>query len=48
MTRTTKSEKLRVQLKALDFSLVPESARGRVEPLAIKWTEGGDRVHGET
>jgi hypothetical protein len=48
MTRSTKSEQLRLQLKALDFSLVPESARGRVRPVAIKVTEGGDRVFGET
>lgn len=47
MTKSTKSEQLRVQLKSLDFSLTPASATGSKRPVAIKVNEGGDRVFGE-
>lgn len=47
MTKSTKSEQLRVQLKGLDASLVPDSTKGNARPLALKVIEGDDRVHGE-
>ena len=48
MTRSAKSQQLRVQLKSLDSALVPGSSRGAANPLAIKVTFGEDRVHGES
>lgn len=48
MTKSTKSDALRIQLKTLDSSLVPGSARGSNRPVTIKVTEGDDRVHGES
>ncbi|WP_168355758.1 hypothetical protein [Sphingomonas gei] len=47
MTKSTKSEQLRIQLKALDASLVPDSAHGKARTLALKVNYGEDRVHGE-
>jgi hypothetical protein len=48
MTKSIKSEQLRIQLKALNDALVPDSARGRTRSLALKVIAGEDRVHGES
>lgn len=48
MTKSTRSDELRMQLKSLDTSLVPGSARGSKRSTVLKATTGDDRVHGET
>ena len=46
MIKSAKSDQLRIQLGALDSSLVAGSSQGGVTPVARKINEGSDRFWG--